>query len=298
MPNRPDRNAAQNLLEDPLVNPFATELVKHPIDFATHALRGIRAPGLARLALEWRSPWEHASAFAAWPMLKKAPQGDGHCVLVLPGFIAGDGSTWLLRQFLKDRGYRSFGWMQGRNLGPRPEVLESTLELLQSLHRESGRKVSIVGWSLGGIYAREIAKLAPDCVRCVISLGSPFAGPGHSTNAWWLFKVFNPDHGNVDADVALLAEPPPVPTTAIYSRTDGVVPWEGATHTTAQLSHYPNIENIEVEASHMGMGAHPLALYAVADRLAQAEGEWIPFDREDGWRKLAFRDPTRNTWFF
>lgn len=264
---------------------------------ARSALHGLRPPGLVKLALEARSPWEHAGALASWPLLRLAPRGDGHCVLVLPGFVAGDGSTFLLRQYLTERGYQAVGWQQGRNLGPRPEVLESTLDLLQQLHRDSGRKVSIVGWSLGGIYAREIAKLAPAAVRTVISLGSPFAGPGHSTNAWWLFKVFNPVHGHVDADVALLAEPPPVPTTALYSRSDGVVPWQGACHDEAQLAQRTDIENIEVEVSHVGMGAHPLVLLALADRLSQPEGQWQRFSRE-GWRRWAYRDPSRPRGFF
>jgi dienelactone hydrolase len=257
----------------------------------------IEAPGLLKLALEARGPWEHASLLASWPLLKLAPKGDGHPVLVLPGFIAGDASTFLLRQFLTDRGYLASGWMQGRNLGPKPGVLESALEHVKHIHRESGRKVSIIGWSLGGIYARELAKMAPESVRSVISLGSPFAGPGEATNAWWLFKAFNPDHEAVSANMHDLATPPTCPTTAVFSRSDGVVPWEGSSHSAEQLAQHSNIENIEVEASHLGMGAHPLVLYAIADRLAHAEGTWAPFDRE-GWRKLAFRNPARRGFFF
>jgi pimeloyl-ACP methyl ester carboxylesterase len=255
------------------------------------------APGLFKLALEARGPWEHASLFAAWPLLKLAPKGDGHAVLVLPGFVAGDASTYLLRQFLSDRGYQPSGWMQGRNLGPKPGVLESVLEHVQSLHKNSGRKISIIGWSLGGIYARELAKLAPKSVRSVITLGSPFGGPGEATNAWWLYKIFNPDHSAVSEELKHLADAPPCPTTALFSRTDGVVPWQASSHSAAQLAARADLENIEVEVSHLGMGAHPLVLYAIADRLAQAEGQWQPFDR-DGWRKLAFRNPTRTSFFF
>jgi pimeloyl-ACP methyl ester carboxylesterase len=255
------------------------------------------APGFIKLALESRAPWEHAAYFAAKPALRFAPKGDGHSVLVLPGFVAGDHSTWLLRRFLKERGYDAHGWLQGRNLGPKPGVLEASLVHLKQLAELSGRKVSLVGWSLGGIYARELAKMAPDLVRCVISLGSPFGGPGRATNAWWLYKAFNPDHKDVGELESQLAEPPSVPTTAIFSRTDGVVAWQGARHTTAQLAAHPLIENVEVEASHVGMGANPLALWVVADRLGQTEGQWKRFDRV-GWRALAFRDPERERFVF
>jgi pimeloyl-ACP methyl ester carboxylesterase len=288
-------------LEDYLINPFNQALQKQMLELAKPLMQGalspIQAPGMLKLVLEARGPWEHASLLATWPLLKLAPKGDGHPVLVLPGFIAGDASTYLLRQFLNDRGYQASGWMQGRNLGPKPGVLESALDHLRQLHKNTGQKVSIIGWSLGGIYARELAKLAPEIVRSVISLGSPFAGPGEATNAWWLFKLFNPDHANVTQNQRDLAEPPPSPTTAVFSRSDGVVPWQGSSHSAEQLAARSDIENIEVEASHLGMGAHPLVLYAIADRLAQAEGEWAPFDRE-GWRKLAFRDPMRRGFFF
>jgi pimeloyl-ACP methyl ester carboxylesterase len=284
-----------------LINPFSQGLPKQLFDLAKPFGQGpfapIEAPGFFKLALEARGPWEHASLVAAWPLLKFAPKGDGHPVLVLPGFIAGDASTYLLRQFLRDRGFQASGWMQGRNLGPKPGVLESALEHVRNLHKNTGKKISIVGWSLGGIYARELAKLAPECVRSVISLGSPFASPGKATNAWWLYKVFNPDHANVTENLRDLTEPPLCPTTAVFSRTDGVVPWQGSSHSFDQLAGRSDIENIEVEVSHLGMGAHPLVLYAIADRLAQGEGQWAPFDRE-GWRKLAFRNPSRPGYFF
>ncbi len=257
----------------------------------------IKAPGIVRMALEGRALWEHLAFAAAWPILKQAPQGDGHSVLVLPGFIAGDNSTFLLRHFLEDRGYKASGWLQGRNLGPKPGVLESSLELLESLAKESGAKVSIVGWSLGGIYARELAKMAPELVRRVITMGSPFGGPGEATNAWWLYRTFNPEHNAVEKRITQLHIPPKVPTTAIFSRTDGVVSWESASFEQDQLDQRCDLENIEVEASHIGMGASPLALYVIADRLAQAQGSHIPFDRT-GWKSAAYRDPTRKTFFF
>ncbi len=257
----------------------------------------MKAPGLLQMVLEGRAPWEHAALAAAWPLLKQAPKGDGHSVLVLPGFVAGDNSTFLLRRFLTDRGYQTSGWLQGRNLGPRPGVLESSLELLQSLADKSGGPVSIVGWSLGGIYARELAKMAPALVRRVVTLGSPFGGPGDATNAWWLYRTFNPEHLAVEQRIAQLHVPPSVPTTAIFSRTDGVVASQAASFTQEQLSARKDLENIEVEASHFGMGANPLSLYVVADRLAQPAGQFCAFDRK-GWKSIAYRDPSRKTLFF
>jgi pimeloyl-ACP methyl ester carboxylesterase len=257
----------------------------------------LKAPGVVRMALEWRAPTEHIAYAVTWPLLKQAARGDGHAVMVLPGFVAGDTSTFLLRHFLTDRGYATSGWMQGRNLGPRPGVLEANLELLHSMHKASGRKVSLVGWSLGGIYARELAKMAPDKVRRVITMGSPFGADGNATNAWWLYRSLNPDHGRTEDLVKQLHVPPPVPTTAIFSRSDGVVAWQAASFIPEHLRLRTDLENVEIEASHFGMGASPLALYVVADRLAQADGQHSPFDRV-GWKSILYRDPSRQTiWF-
>jgi pimeloyl-ACP methyl ester carboxylesterase len=213
-----------------------------------------------------------------------APAGDGHPVLVLPGLMASDQSTALMRRFLDQRGHATHGWGQGRNLGLRPGVLDQAQALLRRLHQADGRKVSLVGWSLGGIFARELAKAEPDRVRCVISLGSPFSGHPRATNAWRLYElVSGHDIGPRDLH-GPLRQAPPVPTTSIFSRTDGVVAWRCSVEPRLHQA-----ENIEVDASHCGIGAHPAALYAVADRLAQPEGHWQPFHR-DGWRRLFYGD--------
>jgi dienelactone hydrolase len=245
-----------------------------PVDPAT-----IRAPGAHLMALEWRAPFEAMSTLALWPLLMRGPRGDGHSVLVLPGLAAPDLSTGVLRRFLSRRGYRPHRWQQGFNFGPRPGVLEACLERVHSLHRSSGRKVSLIGWSLGGVYARELAKMAPDAVRCAISLGTPFAGPPTATNAWRLYEFVSGQRVGEHALHAGLHEAPPVPTTSIYSRTDGVVAWRCSIQAPAR-----HAENIEVRASHVGMGAHPAVLHAVADRLAQSEGDWRPFRAAGLWR--------------
>nr|WP_255440233.1 alpha/beta fold hydrolase [Caenimonas sedimenti] len=248
-------------------------------------------PSLALLALEFRAPWEFGALLPAWPALQRAPAGDGHPVMVFPGLSASDASTVPLRRYLGAMGYDTQGWNQGFNFGPRAGVLEAAKRSLEEACAQSGRKVSLIGWSLGGVYARELAKEMPDLVRCVITLGSPFAGPPKSTNAWRIYELTSGrdiarEHDNFD-----LPEAPPVPTTSIYSRSDGIVAWQGS----IQRPDHGEVENIEVVASHIGIGLNPAAWWAVADRLAQAEGAWKPFDRFGlfGLKGLIYPDPHR-----
>jgi pimeloyl-ACP methyl ester carboxylesterase len=248
-------------------------------------------PSLALLAMEFRAPWEFAAMLPAWPALQRAPAGDGHAVMVFPGLSASDASTVPLRRYLDSRGYDSRGWAQGFNFGPRAGVLERARRALQQACEATGRKVSLVGWSLGGVYARELAKALPDHVRCVVTLGSPFSGPPRSTNAWRIYELtsgrdIHREHEHYELPVA-----PPVPTTSIYSRTDGIVAWQGS----IQQPDHGQTENVEVIASHIGLGLNPSAWWAVADRLAQPEGGWRPFDRFGlmGIKELIYPDPHR-----
>ena len=243
----------------------------------------IRAPGALLVALEGRAPWEFAASVVAAPWLRRLPRGDGHRVLVLPGLAANDLTTLPMRAFLKDRGYDALPWEQGLNLGPRPGVLEALRERVRALHAIDGAKVSLLGWSLGGVYARELAKEMPEMVRCVITLGSPFAGPPQATNAWWLFEKVS-GHPEPDAAMqAALRVAPPVPTTSIYSRTDGIVAWQCSLNPPGPLA-----ENIELHASHIGLGLNPLAMVAIVDRLGQDPKRWRRFDTS-GLRKYFFK---------
>ena len=150
----------------------------------TATAQALRPPSRTLLLLEGRALQELGAFMLLRPWLAAAPRGDGHPVLVLPGLLASDFSTQPLRSFLKAQGYAVHGWKQGRNLGLRPGVEPDMLERVEELHdRHGGRKLSLIGWSLGGIYARQLAKLLPDKVRCVISLGSPFAGSPKATAA-------------------------------------------------------------------------------------------------------------------
>ncbi|HVP32311.1 MAG TPA: alpha/beta hydrolase [Steroidobacteraceae bacterium] len=245
-------------------------------------------PGLLRMALEWRAGLEYGAGLATRPLLRFAPRGDGHPVLVLPGMLAGDLTTRPLRRCLKRLNYVPYGWEQGINLGPRAGVMQRCLALLQGLRRTHNRKVSLIGWSLGGIYARELAKAVPEHVRVVITLGTPFTGHPKATNAWRLYEWLTGHRIGAPDIHGPLRKPPRVPTTSIFSRTDGIVAWQCSVEHPGPIS-----ESIEVEASHLGMGFNPLALYAIADRLSQPEGAWQPFERQ-GLRRLIYGSARRS----
>jgi pimeloyl-ACP methyl ester carboxylesterase len=220
-----------------------------------------------------------AGAFAAaLPLLAFAPRGDRHPVLVLPGLGASDLSTGTLRRWLRSLGYPVVGWELGRNKGPTQEVVDELPRLLERLHTQHGSPVSIVGQSLGGIYARRLALRAPAQVRQVISLGSPFAAsrPEPGSPAAAVFERYRPLHSTrrLSTSRTSLRRPLPVPSTSIYSRWDGVVPWRACLQETG-----PRSENVAVRASHLGMGLDPAVLWVVANRLAQPADRWRPFRR-------------------
>lgn len=252
----------------------------------------VRAPSmLLALSEAQRALVELALLPVAAPALRSAPKGDGHPVLVLPGFTATDASTAILRRYLDRLGYDTYQWELGRNLGPRAIGAEGEhlVERLEKIHAATGQKVSLVGWSLGGVMARQVARLRPNLVRQVVSLGSPFAGDPRSTSVWRLYELLTGQKVSDSAIQAQLAEsrkPMPVRSTAIYSKADGIVAWQGCLEPAADSS-----ENIEVYGSHCGLGVNPSVLYAVADRLAQPEGEWRPFDR-GGWKSAFYPAPT------
>ena len=253
------------------------------------AMQTLHPPSRTLMFLEGRAIQELGAFVGALPLLSLAPRGDGHPVLVLPGLMASDVSTRPLRSFLGSKGYQVSGWQQGRNLGLREGVQDEMVFLLKKMNDTTGRKVSLVGWSLGGLYARQLAKTMPERVRSVITLGSPFAGSPRSTNAWRVYEMASGRRADEEDERfgGSLSVAPPVPTTAIFSRTDGICAWQGCVEKTSVQS-----ESIEVESSHCGMGHHPAAVYAVAERLAQAEGDWKPFDRS-GWRAMLYPDPHR-----
>ncbi len=251
--------------------------------------------------MEFRAFWEASLLAPSWPSLQRAPRGDGHGVIVFPGLSASDSSTALLRGYLDSLGYQSSGWGQGINFGPRAGVLPRAKDLVADMHRSTGRKVSLLGWSLGGVYARELAKAMPDLVRCVVTMGTPFAGSPRSTHAWRIYELTSGRSSTREAHQFDLPAAPPVPTTSIYSRSDGIVAWQGSVQKPCPVN--PHTENIEVHASHIGIGMNPAAFWAVADRLSQQEGAWKPFVRPSSTSRrrpatrwiqgFAFPDPSR-----
>jgi pimeloyl-ACP methyl ester carboxylesterase len=238
--------------------------------------RRLRRPGLFMMLAEARSLFEFNASLLLSPLLMRAPKGDGHPVLALPGFLASDLSMAPMRRYLKQLGYDSHAWKMGRNLGGIASRRNALKSLLTEIHTATGRKVSIVGWSLGGIYARDLALRSPEMVRSVITLGSPFANDVRATNATRLYEALSGETVEHNSELTqAIAGDLPVPVTSIYSRTDGIVNWR-----TSLLRPSDTAENIEVHlASHIGLGVNAAALWAVADRLAQTEGEFHPFDR-------------------
>lgn len=247
----------------------------------------VAPPSTLLLLAEGRAVLEFGSGLALWPLLQLAPRGDGHPVLVLPGFLAGNASTLLMRRYFSTLGYDAQGWNMGLNLGHRQKLEAEMLGQLEEIFGESRRKVSIVGWSLGGAFARLLAARRPEMVRSVITLGSPISGGADVTNADRVYRALN-RQGKTDSSVKkLVAQSLDMPTTSIFSRSDGIVSWRAST-----IQAGPQSENIEVHGSHTGMGGNPAVLYAVADRLAQPEGEWTAF-RRSRLAAIAFPDPDR-----
>jgi len=220
-----------------------------------------RGPRLGEL----RAFGEFASLPAAMPLLLTLPdRGDGHPVLVLPGLGAGDRSTRPLRRYLDRLGYRSSPWRQGQNRGRTPDLDEALSSLVSDLSLGQKSTVSMVGWSLGGLHALRIAAIEPRLVRQVITLGSPLGDeirPGPIR---------------------------PYPVTAIYSRSDAIVPWR-----LSRVVARPRSENLEVHGSHLGLGVNPSVFLAIADRLAQPEDAWKPFER-NGLRPFLYPNPERD----
>ena len=240
------------------------------------AMERLRPPGLGMLLAEARCIFELNASLLLSPLLLRAPRGDGHPVLALPGFLASDLSMAPMRRYLSELGYDSYGWEMGRNVGGVSRMRAALRDRLAEIHDATRRKVSIVGWSLGGVYARHLALQAPELVRYVITLGSPFANDVTATNATRLYEALSGERVTADPELRkVIAGDLPVPTTSIYSRADGIVNWR-----TCLLRPSDTAENIEVHlASHVGLGVTPAALWAVADRLAQSEGQFRQFDR-------------------
>jgi pimeloyl-ACP methyl ester carboxylesterase len=233
------------------------------------------------LLAEGRAWMEYAAFLISMPWLRRLPHGDGQPVMVVPGFGGSDASTLPMRRLLRRLGYAVHGWELGRNTGMNTRIKHALARSVESLHERHGQTVSLIGWSLGGVYVREMARYAPEHVRQVITLGSPINGHPRANNVDALFRLVNRGK-NINLDWEAFQErrvPPPVPCTAIYSKSDGVVAW----HCSREES-CAHTESVGVLSSHFGLAVNPLVLLIIADRLAQPEGNWQPY-RSQAWQK-------------
>lgn len=239
--------------------------------------KAVLAPPLKLLGAE---PFRAALEYAAMRLMdrRQLPRGDGHPVVVFPGLCSDASWTGPLLSLCGELGYRPHDWGRGLNIGPRGDVdewLHGLGEDIGRLLQDHDEPATLVGWSLGGLYAREVAKhLGKGRVRQVVTIGSPFAGEPAHTNVSWLYRLLNGRAPELtDALRQRLVTAPPVPTTSIYSRSDGVVAWQAC----IQQGGHRQVENIEVRSSHCGMGWNAEVLAVVANRLSQPRGAWRPF---------------------
>lgn len=248
------------------------------------------APGRALMVLElprWTVEYGASRLLdLAAGVLPGRDLGAGRPVLVLPGFSAHDRLTGRLRGHLAQRGWRVHGWGLGSNHGLTERIVTGLPRRLAEVADRYDEPVAVVGWSFGGLLARWLAHEHPDRVRQVVCLGSPWRAEGERTRATGMFEKSREKHGIVEdarAIVDLLRGPVPVPLTAVWSRTDGIVPWRGCTvDEQAAGPGRPPAENVEVLSSHVGMVANPLVLSVVVDRLRQDPAAWDPF----AWRNV------------
>jgi len=233
---------------------------------------------------------EAATLVPTLPLLMRAPRGDGHHIVAIPPFGAGDAFTAVLRRYLAGLGYQVHRWSRSEILALH-RLTTVALKRLAEVAEVAGGPVSMIGHSLGGIYAREVARAAPDHVRRVITVGSPFAGDLRSNVVWPMYEAVTGTRiKSIPPDVMdRLNEPLPVPSTAIYSRSDGVVAWQSCIDAEA-----PTTDNVEVPGSHMGLLHNPAVLFVIADRLAEPEGSLRPFEPSGWLRLVAQHGPDRD----
>lgn len=244
------------------------------------AARAARPPPLVYAFAELpRALFELACLVPGHAVLARAPTGDGHPVMTLPGYRSDDGAMRALRRYLRHWGYKAYPWGLGVNLGVGYQRLDYEARLKERLEEvvdRDGQPLSLIGWSQGGVIAREIAKDRPDLVRQIITLGSPIADAPEATTLFRIFRRTSAEEMSSELMSFLREVSTPLPDVrciCIYSATDGIVSPEIARDLVS-----PNVENIRVNSSHLGMAVNPYVLYVIADRLSQAEDDWRPFN--------------------
>jgi len=240
-------------------------------------------PRLLHQVIEPRALLEMAALPWSLPWLARTPKGDGHPVLLLPGFMADEGTLVVLKLFLENRGYEVQTWGFGRNVGFSTKHASALEQKIRYMHYKSGRKVSLVGWSLGGVFSLYGAESTLECVRSVITLGSPVSVDAADNQSPSAIKALYRLVSHRLGPAAHFMQPRAktlrehrrlqIPTSCLYSLGDGVVPPQEATIDGDPAIH----ENIQVPGSHLGLGFNGIVLAVVADRLAQPEGAWQAF---------------------
>jgi hypothetical protein len=204
------------------------------------------------------------------------PHGDGHPVVIFPGLGANEASTAPLVRLCRKLGYAACDWGRGFNTGPRGDTaawLDELARHVEAMTAAHAHTMSLIGWSLGGFYAREVAKRLRGRVRQVVTVGTPFAGCAEHTRAAWFYRMVNgAPPAFDDALMQCFRTPPDVPTTSVFSRSDGIVAWQACLQKGGTCA-----ENIEVDGSHCGLGWNPQVLAILADRLCQPEHAWRPY---------------------
>lgn len=237
------------------------------------ASNAIQRPSLTMLGAE---PFRAAMEFACNKLAQSADTrpGDGHPVVIFPGLGADGHSVATLREHCRSLGYDAFDWGQGFNTGPQGDLdawlLDLKAEVAEMLSGHA-QPATLIGWSLGGLYAREIGKLMAPRIRQVITIATPFNADADHTNVGWLFRLLSGSSLAMPPGLSQrLRTPPPMRTTSIYSRSDGVIAWQTCRHhRRSRLVH-----DIEVDGSHIGMGWNREVLAAITDRLDQPPGPW------------------------
>ncbi len=238
----------------------------------------IKRPSLVLSLSEGIRAFFELGSYVPYRLLKKnESEGDGHPVLILPGFMASDFSTIPLRSFIHKLGYKVYGWGEGRNYA-NVDYVGLLIEKLERIYQRHQEPITIIGWSLGGIYARQLGKYDEEIVRQIITMGSPFKGLDYSNNAIWMYDLLKRSRiiSEDNLDEELLEDipvPANVPTTAIFTKEDGVVPWELCLEEEDEWH-----QNVQVRGSHFGLGVNPLVLQIVADRLLCTKSTWTYFE--------------------
>jgi predicted esterase len=226
----------------------------------------LQAPEFSGIGREFLCLIEFPRLLLRFPFLIAQPRGKQEPVIIFPPHGTGDGSTTILKAYLRLLGYRARGWGLGRNSGNITELLPRALKRLASFAKRSDQKVALIGWSFGGYLARELARERPDLISRVITLGTPVIGGPKYTALSEIYRKRGMDIEAIATEIDFRNEAAPLetPVMAIYSRTDAIVAWQACID-----QRTPNIEHVEVRTTHYGFGFSPEVYRIIARCLAQ-----------------------------